>query len=173
MNFLFEKYRGAGNDFIIIDDRKEYFPDKEINLIKKLCDRNFGIGADGRFRIRQLDFKMLYFNADGYPSSLCSNGSRCVFAFSKKHKIIKVEVLSKHQMEYTMLLILTMVLFALRWVMYLKLKKGVMLYLWMQGLLIIEFVDEVSAIDVKDKGAAIRYGAPYFEAGSNANFVEK
>ena len=139
MNFQFEKYQGAGNDFIIIDDRKEYFPDKEINLIKKLCDRNFGIGADGLILLRdseRLDFKMLYFNADGYPSSLCGNGSRCVFAFAKKHKIIRIEVLSKHQMEYTMLLILTMVLFALRWVMYLKLKKGVMLYLWIRGLLI-------------------------------------
>ena len=52
MNFQFEKYQGAGNDFIIIDDRKENFPDQDHSLIQKLCDRHFGIGADGLILVR-------------------------------------------------------------------------------------------------------------------------
>ncbi|MEK9517374.1 MAG: diaminopimelate epimerase, partial [Flavobacteriaceae bacterium] len=77
MNFQFEKYQGAGNDFIILDDREDSFPDQDHSLIQKLCDRHFGIGADGLILLRdssRSDFKMLYFNANGHPSSLCGNG---------------------------------------------------------------------------------------------------
>ena len=81
MNFLFEKYQGAGNDFIILDDRQESFPDHDYNLVKKICDRHYGIGADGLILLRdskRSDFKMLYFNANGHLGSLCGNGSRCL-----------------------------------------------------------------------------------------------
>ena len=91
MDLQFEKYQGAGNDFIIIDDRKENFPDQDYSLIKKYCDRHFGIGADGLIMVRDSvisDFQMLYFNTDGQPGSLCGNGSRCVFAFANKHQIV-------------------------------------------------------------------------------------
>lgn len=177
MNFQFEKYQGAGNDFIIIDDRKEYFPDKEITLIQKLCDRNFGIGADGLILLRdseRLDFKMLYFNADGYPSSLCGNGSRCVFAFAKKHKIIKdqgtfetLDGIYNATSSHNGLICIEM-----GDVLEIE-KRGNAIFMDTGSPHHIEFIDKVSAIDVKEKGAAIRYGAPYFEAGSNANFVEK
>jgi diaminopimelate epimerase len=91
MNLNFYKYQGTGNDFIIIDNRAEIFPKDNITVISKLCNRNFGIGADGIILIENdvaLDFKMIYFNADG-SQTFCGNGGRCAVAFAKHLNIIK------------------------------------------------------------------------------------
>jgi diaminopimelate epimerase len=177
MDFQFEKYQGAGNDFIIIDDRKENFPDQDHSLIQKHCDRHFGIGADGLILVRdsdRSDFKMLYFNADGHPSSLCGNGSRCVFAFANKHQMIGNEGTFEtsdgiHRGSITPD---DLICIEMGDVLTIE-KRGSAIFMDTGSPHHIEFVDQVSAIDVKTQGAAIRYGAPYFETGSNANFVEK
>jgi len=86
MTISFKKYHGAGNDFIIIDNRK-----KDLSLsteqISLLCHRQFGIGADGLMLLEphsNLDFHMRYFNSDGLEGTMCGNGGRCIamFAFS-------------------------------------------------------------------------------------------
>ncbi|MGB9663347.1 MAG: diaminopimelate epimerase [Ignavibacteria bacterium] len=86
MKIKFEKFSGAGNDFIIIQ-KPEFYPDPD--LIQRLCDRHFGIGADGVLFIdeaNKADFKIRYFNSDGSGDALCVNGARCavMFAFHKK-----------------------------------------------------------------------------------------
>ena len=89
MKINFEKYQGTGNDFILIDDRKNTFPAHNLGLISRLCDRHFGIGSDGLMLIRDhssADFEMIFFNPDG-SKSLCGNGSRCAIAFAVRHNI--------------------------------------------------------------------------------------
>ena len=91
MDFQFDKYQGAGNDFIILDDRTQKFHMDDHDRIKWLCNRNFGIGADGLILIRDsenADFKMVYFNSNGREGSLCGNGSRCAVAFCRANDIV-------------------------------------------------------------------------------------
>ena len=81
MNFHFWKMHGAGNDFILVDDRPEAFPDQDGGFIARLCERRRGIGAEGLLLIRpsaSADFRMRFFNPDGTEADLCGNGARCI-----------------------------------------------------------------------------------------------
>ncbi len=85
MDIDFYKYQGTGNDFVMLDDRPETFPVSDLELVRRICDRKFGIGSDGLILIRnkvEFDFEMIYYNADG-TQSMCGNGARCAVAFSK------------------------------------------------------------------------------------------
>lgn len=94
----FTKFHGAGNDFVIIDNTKEHyyvlhsssgFP---LELIRTICNRNFGVGADGLIVLEKayegFAFYMRYYNSDGRNSSLCGNGSRCAVKFAFEEKLI-------------------------------------------------------------------------------------
>ncbi len=86
MNIHFYKYQGAGNDFILVDNRDNAVNHHHPELIARLCDRRFGIGGDGAMFLQNkagYDFEMVYYNADGQPSSMCGNGGRCIVAFAK------------------------------------------------------------------------------------------
>tara|TARA_B100000795_G_C22805247_1_gene444402 strand:- start:4355 stop:5125 length:771 start_codon:yes stop_codon:yes gene_type:complete len=93
MNLTFYKYQGTGNDFVMIDNRSKTFKKGDSEIISHITNRHFGIGADGIILIendKELDFKMIYFNADG-SQTFCGNGARCAVAFAKKLNIIKEE----------------------------------------------------------------------------------
>ena len=88
MKILFNKYEGTGNDFIILQG--DAFPGSKPDplIIKNLCDRRFGIGADGLILVGECsgyDFRMSYFNSDGSPGAMCGNGGRCASHFAMKH----------------------------------------------------------------------------------------
>jgi diaminopimelate epimerase len=90
----FYKYQGAGNDFIMVDNRDNAVNHTDRALLSRLCDRRFGIGGDGIMFLQNAggyDFEMVYYNADGRPSSMCGNGGRCIVAFAKFLGIIDSE----------------------------------------------------------------------------------
>jgi diaminopimelate epimerase len=85
MDIPFEKYHGTGNDFVLIDNRSGFFPVNDVLLIKKLCNRHFGVGSDGLILIEPgvgTHFFMNFFNPDA-SQSFCGNGSRCAVRFAK------------------------------------------------------------------------------------------
>ncbi|MFM7645831.1 MAG: diaminopimelate epimerase [Sphingomonadales bacterium] len=90
----FHKYQGTGNDFLIADNREGDYSPLTTEQIERLCDRRFGIGADGLMLLENkegADFLMRYFNADGRPGSFCGNGARCITRFAHLAGIQKDE----------------------------------------------------------------------------------
>lgn len=176
MQTTFYKYQGAGNDFVMIDNRQQTFNKKDTKHIAFLCDRRFGIGGDGLILLEshnKYDFKMVYYNSDGNESSMCGNGGRCLVAFAKQLGIIT----NRASFE------------AIDGLHYAKI-DGETVTLQMQDVDTIEkharhvflntgsphhvqFEEKIDNFDIKEKGARIRYGAPYNEEGSNVNFVKK
>lgn len=80
----FSKFHGAGNDFVMINAIKSPV-DLSDDMVKAICDRRTGIGADGLIMIlpsERYDFRMRYYNCDGHESTFCGNGGRCVAAFA-------------------------------------------------------------------------------------------
>ncbi|WP_199118137.1 diaminopimelate epimerase [Pedobacter sp. ASV28] len=94
MNIKFHKYQGAGNDFILIDHRNSEIKNIDNKIVAQLCNRRFGIGADGLMFLlasNEYDFEMAYYNADGNLGSMCGNGGRCIVAFAKHLGVIGSE----------------------------------------------------------------------------------
>jgi diaminopimelate epimerase len=173
----FYKYQGAGNDFVLIDNRDEHFQYKDNNAVLQLCDRRFGIGGDGLMLLQNhpdYDFEMKYFNADGKLGSMCGNGGRCMVAFAKHLGIIDREtdflaVDGPHYAKIT--------------------EQGNWVDLQMIDVSVIDkdgdayvlntgsphYVEQViglAEMDVFSKGREIRNNSIYAEKGINVNFVE-
>jgi len=80
----FEKYQGTGNDFVMLDNLSGQYDALSIEQIEQLCDRRFGVGADGLIKINRhpnYDFEVDYYNSDG-SKSFCGNGARCAVKFA-------------------------------------------------------------------------------------------
>ncbi|HSP11212.1 MAG TPA: diaminopimelate epimerase [Salegentibacter sp.] len=178
MTLNFYKYQGTGNDFIIIDNRTEFFSKNNTKLVNFLCDRKFGIGADGLMLLEKPevegdDFKMVYFNADGNESSMCGNGGRCLVAFAKHLRIIEakanftaIDGPHKATIQNGLVSLQMQDVKSIR-------KEGKDLFLDTGSPHHVEFTKAVDALDVKKQGAAIRFNQRYKEKGTNVNFVEQ
>ncbi|WP_375235864.1 diaminopimelate epimerase [Winogradskyella sp.] len=176
MTMKFYKYQGTGNDFIIIDNRSLLFDKTNVKNIAKLCDRRFGIGADGLILLEnhpKVDFRMVYYNADGNESSMCGNGGRCITAFAKFLGVINNETTFEaidgmHKAEVE------------NGIVSLQMKDVSDIETFETHSFLdtgsphhVELVNDLKDYDVKFHGERIRYGAPYNETGSNINFVNQ
>jgi len=175
MEVTFHKYQGTGNDFILIDDRAEEFPVSD-SLVKSLCDRKYGIGADGLILIQHdqsLDYRMVYFNSDG-SQSLCGNGSRCGFAFARKLGLAGDHATFEttdgiHQIKLQNELI-HFQLFDVSEQSRVSEKEW---YIETGSPHHIVLSDEFDQLDVKKDGSSIRYSNTYSgQNGTNVNFAQ-
>ena len=176
MEIEFYKYQGTGNDFVMIDNRQEFFDKENIKLIEHLCDRRFGIGADGLILLENhsnVDFKMVYYNADGNESSMCGNGGRCITAFAKHLGIINNNATFEaiDGMHHAIIED-DLVKLQMKDVDTIETHEN-HLFLNTGSPHHVQVESDLEIIDIKSKGSRIRYGAPYFTEGSNVNFVKK
>ena len=175
MLLTFFKYQGTGNDFIIIDNRKEWFDKENTVFIASLCDRRFGIGADGLILLENddfNDFKMDYYNSDGRQGTMCGNGGRCLVAFAKHlgiieketsfvavdgnhHATIDNDIVSLQMQDVSVLT-----------------KKEKYTFLDTGSPHHIQLVKNIEDFNVAKEGAKLRYGI-YGKKGSNINFVKQ
>ncbi len=177
MNLTFYKYQGTGNDFVMIDNRTNSFPKNNTKLVAFLCDRKFGIGADGLILLEnheKYDFKMKYYNSDGNESSMCGNGGRCLVAFAKQLQIIqnKAEFEAIDGYHFATVDENEIVSLQMKDVSDVKVFEN-HTFLNTGSPHHVELVSELSSFDVKNRGSQIRYSNLYGKEGSNINFVKQ
>jgi diaminopimelate epimerase len=177
MQLTFYKYQGTGNDFIMIDNRLNIFPKENTQFIEQLCDRRFGIGADGLILLENhttYDFKMVYFNSDGNESSMCGNGGRCLVAFAKQLGIIEAtaEFEAVDGYHYAKIIEDELISLQMKDVDRIAVHQDYS-FLNTGSPHHVQLVSDLKNLDVKTEGAKIRYSDLYGNAGSNINFVHQ
>lgn len=175
MEIPFYKYHGTGNDFVMIDNRMDFFPKKNQELVTQICHRRFGVGADGLILLENHpceDFGMVYYNSDGNFSSMCGNGGRCIVHFARFLGIISNEtsfeaVDGRHEASIEN-----------DWVS-LKMNDVEKIRVSDEFIFLntgsphhVEMVSSLKDFDVFAKGRSIR-DKIYGKAGANVNFVEQ
>lgn len=175
MQFQFYKYQGTGNDFVLIDNRNLIFPKENILLVKQICDRRFGVGADGLMLLENtngFDFKMVYYNADGNESTMCGNGGRCISAFAKYLGIIENEgdflaIDGAHEF------VINDDVVKLKMINVDEIKIENDDYILFTGSPhYVSFRKEINKMDIVPEAKKIRNNEVYKEKGINVNFVE-
>ncbi len=168
----FFKYQGTGNDFILIDNRALNFQGN----VAQLCDRRFGIGADGLMLLQNkagYDFEMVYYNSDGNISSMCGNGGRCIVAFAKHLGIIDIDthfiaIDGEHEARVhpdgRVSLGMNPVMDIARDQEAFVLDTGSPHY--------VKQVSDIKEIDLVGDAQEVRYNEPYKQDGINVNFIE-
>ncbi|MFZ5430704.1 MAG: diaminopimelate epimerase [Bacteroidota bacterium] len=177
MEHTFYKYHGAGNDFILIDNRGSGFPADNISYIEWLCDRRFGIGADGLMLLQEypgFDFEMRYFNSDGREASMCGNGGRCIAAFASRLGIIgsQARFLAVDGPHEAILEPDGDVNLKMSDVSGVDV-SGHEYYLDTGSPHFVRFLDSLEGLDVYQEGKAVRYSDRFREKGTNVNFVQQ
>jgi diaminopimelate epimerase len=177
MKIEFHKYQGTGNDFVILDNRDRKYEGLSNKQVKLLCDRRFGIGADGLMMLIEhpdWDFEMVYFNADGKKGSLCGNGSRCMIKFARslgyKKDIFRFLAAdggheAKTDTSGTVSLKMNDVAGIKTHHSDFILDTGSPHY--------VKFVPDLKDYDVVKKGREIRYSREFDKDGINVNFIEQ
>lgn len=175
MQIHFFKYQANGNDFVVIDNRETKLSLTKEQIVK-ICDRRFGVGADGVMLIEKhpsLHFNLEYFNSDG-SQSLCGNGSRAAVQFASWLGLVNGKATfnaydGPHDAE---LLPTGVVRLKMNNVNDVK-KLGDDYFINTGSPHFIQFVDDIDTHPVYDEGKKIRYSEPFKPGGTNVNFVSK
>lgn len=173
----FFKYQGTGNDFVMIDQRAtQYLTRADVTVIERLCNRRFGIGADGLILLQNregYDFEMIYFNSDGRESSMCGNGGRCIVAFAKQLGVIEnkahfLAIDGEHDA-----IVRPDGWVELKMTDVKNIEIGTDFYYLNTGSPhYVTFVNDIEQVNVFEQGRAIRYNDRFNAEGTNVNFVE-
>jgi len=177
MTIKFFKYQGTGNDFVILDNRDKKYDHLTREQVEFLCDRRFGIGADGLMLLNlhpSCDFEMKYFNADGNESSMCGNGGRCLTKFAYDLGIVKTSyrflaIDGEHEATIDENGIVSL---RMNDVDNVETDHGSFI-LNTGSPHYVTFEDNVMELDVFKLGREIRNSAPFKSEGINVNFVEQ
>ncbi len=175
MEINFHKYQGTGNDFVMLDNRDGKYNQLTVNQIKLICDRRFGIGADGLICINKHEnyaFEIDYSNSDG-SKSFCGNGARCSVAFASYlgidcESITFLAIDGEHQAkssENTISIEMQNVLEVKEIDVDFELNTGSPHY--------IRFIENNENYNVVEFGKSIRYSSHYQENGINVNVVQQ
>lgn len=176
MKLHFYKYQGTGNDFVILDNRQGIFDASRIDLIKQICDRRFGVGADGFMLLENTpgyDFKMVYFNADGNESTMCGNGGRCLVAFAHKMGVFEKDtrflaIDGEHWANIQDGIV------HLKMIDIAQVEQNET-FCWLNtgSPHYVKFVKNIADYPVFEEGKSIRYNDRFKAEGTNVNFAEK
>jgi diaminopimelate epimerase len=176
MELHFYKYHGAGNDFILLDNREGKIS-LSAEQVAFLCNRHFGVGADGLMLLETAngyDFKMVYYNSDGNESTMCGNGGRCITAFAKQLRLINdkasfLAIDGPHEASYNADGNISLQMQDVEGVEHFEgysiLNTGSPHY--------VKWVADVKATNVFNEGRAIRNEDRFQPKGINVNFVQK
>jgi diaminopimelate epimerase len=185
MTWPFFKYVGCGNDFMIIDNRQRQFPFQDFSWIRKLCHRQFGIGADGLILLENsscADFRMRIFNADGFEAEMCGNGLRCLAKFIQELKFpassyrietmhrlvdisyegtdISVKMDGPTELKWNIELLIPPHLYSIHY-----LNTGVPH--------VVLFADDIEKLNLKEIGPFIRHHLMFIPQGTNVNLAQR
>jgi diaminopimelate epimerase len=176
MKIEFYKYQGTGNDFVILDNRENVYNNLSKQQVKFMCDRRFGIGADGLMLLNTIDgydFQMVYYNADGGESSMCGNGGRCLVQFALDMGIFRtaynfLAIDGPHEANFG----------RNNWVR-LKMKDVTEMeddngncIVYTGSPHYVKIVNDIKHYNVFEEGKRIRYSKKFKQEGINVNFVE-
>lgn len=177
MKLNFYKYQGTGNDFVILDNRDKKYDSLTGKQVEFLCDRRFGIGADGLMLLNTrsgYDFEMKYYNSDGKESSMCGNGGRCLSKFAYDIGLIRsdykfIAIDGEHEASIA---IDGTVSLKMNDVGNVKYERGNFI-LNTGSPHFVTMTNDVMRLDVVKKGRDIRFSEPFKDEGINVNFVQQ
>jgi diaminopimelate epimerase len=188
MKIKFEKMSGAGNDFVVIDNRTGKITNRK-SFAKKVCDRHWSVGADGLLLVeksKRAQYKMMYYNSDGSYGGMCGNGGRCIAMFAYKHRIARAEhafealnyiynvnILNSRLVRLTMkdpsdIQIGTGLVVNGKTIGYHFINTGSP-----HTIIVANELGKLKELDVHMYGSSIRWNQTFRPEGSNVNFIEQ
>ena len=180
----FTKMSGAGNDFVVFDNRDGGIPEERAELVRRVCARRLGVGADGALFIElsePADFRMRYYNADGGEAEMCGNGGRCISRYAYLNGIAgekmafetiagryRAEIMGEH----VRLEMVPSRDIRLQFEIGMDGNELTVNFVHTGVPHVVVFADRIDGIDVPELGRKIREHEKFAPAGSNANFVQ-